>query len=86
MKPREDEPTSILQTFTGCTLVYDLTAHKIVVTAQDGSELLMLQPLPDNPGGFSLYNDGQSIAVHNPGGVDFIGVHDSFEDNKAIFG
>ena len=85
-KPREDEAVNVLQEFSGCRLIYDLTAHRIEVTGPDGDLLLRVQPLPDNPGGFDLANEGQYIEVHNPGSVDFTGVHDQYDDNKALYG
>lgn len=82
MKPREqnDGAVNLLQEFDGCRFVYDLTAHKVEVFGPDERLLFMAQPLPDNPGGFDLINEGTSIAVHNPAGVDFAGVHDMYDD------
>jgi hypothetical protein len=68
-------------------LDYDLTAHKISVTGPDGRVLFAAQPLPDNPGGFDLHDPDRSIAVHNPGSVDFVGVYDdSYDGNKEFYG
>lgn len=80
------DEVSLLQHFENCLLTYDLTAHRIEVVAADGSMLLALQPLPDNPGGFSLANEGQWIEVHQPGAVDFHGVYDLYDTNKEFYG
>ena len=80
-----DEAVNPLQEFENCKLSYDLTAHKLTVTDKDrGALLLMIQPLPDNPGGFDLRFDGYRIDIHNAVGVDFVGVHDAYEDDAAL--
>lgn len=75
--------TPILQIIANCRLEYDLSSHSLtVVDNVTGTVKLRIQPIPDNPGGFNLIEEGNAISIHNPAGVDFVGVHDMYEDNK----
>lgn len=72
--------------FSNCTLTYELTPHKLTITDNEsGAVLAMYQPLPDNPGGFDLRNEGQYIAF-KPDGIDFAGVYDVYDQNKDYYG
>ena len=71
-----DDMANLTQEFNGCTVVYDLTGHRLTV-AQGDKLLLKLWSLPDTPGGFDLNCDGHYIEVHNPVGVDFVPVPDN---------
>ena len=76
--------TNVTQELLNCKMVYDLTQHSITVYADDGTIALKIWSLPDTPGGFDLISgEGHAIEIHNPNGVDFIPMPDSYEDNKA---
>lgn len=82
--PRDDGP--VTQQLTSCTLLYDLTQHRIDVLDEHGELRLRLWSLPDTPGGFSLTEPDHSIEVHNPNAVNFHPMHDNYEDHQALYG
>ena len=68
--------SNLTQEFQDCTLVYDLTGHRITVTLGE-SLLLKIWSLPDTPADFDMSTDGHYIEIHNPVGVDFVPVPDN---------
>ena len=69
-----DATTNVQQYFDNCRMTYDLTEHSITVVDDFGDLLLKVWRLRDNPGGFSLADDGTSIEINNPTGIVFVPV------------
>lgn len=76
----------VIQKLDNCELIYNLTGHKLDVLGPDGNIKLRLWRIPDTPGGFDIAVPEHAIEVNNPSGVNFHPMHDTYEDNEALFG